>query len=134
MTFDLDPKWVKSPGGGHVEQTRIVRVHQPRLIREGVRHANSDPSSRRFRRIDRPIGVGLQSANADSGSITLTIYKGGWIIGGSAGGGTLTFRGLLQLATPSSACHYERGSIAPVAVSRKICLNLAPECRGGFAV
>ena len=38
-------------------------------------------------------GVGLQSANADSGSITLTIYKGGWIIGGSAGGGTLTFRG-----------------------------------------
>ena len=38
-------------------------------------------------------GVGLQNANADSGSITLTIYKGGWIIGGSAGGGTLTFRG-----------------------------------------
>ena len=28
-------------------------------------------------------GVGLHSANADSGSITLTIYKGGWIIGGS---------------------------------------------------
>ena len=38
-------------------------------------------------------GVGLQNANADNGSITLTIYKGGWIIGGSAGGGTLTFRG-----------------------------------------
>jgi hypothetical protein len=38
-------------------------------------------------------GVGLQSANADSGSITLTIYKAGWIIGGSGGGGTLTFRG-----------------------------------------
>ena len=38
-------------------------------------------------------GVGLQSAKADSGSITLTIYKGGWIIGGSAGGGTLIFRG-----------------------------------------
>ena len=38
-------------------------------------------------------GVGLQSASADSGSITLTIYKGGWIIGGSGGGGTLTFRG-----------------------------------------
>ena len=30
--------------------------------------------------------IGLQSANADSGRITLTIYKGGWIIGGSAGG------------------------------------------------
>ena len=39
------------------------------------------------------LGVGLQSANDDSGSITLTIYKGGWIIGGSGGGGTLTFRG-----------------------------------------
>lgn len=38
-------------------------------------------------------GVGIQSAKADSGSITLTIYKGGWIIGGSAGGGTLFFRG-----------------------------------------
>ena len=38
-------------------------------------------------------GVGLQSAHADSGNVTLTIYKGGWIIGGSAGGGTLTFRG-----------------------------------------
>jgi hypothetical protein len=32
-------------------------------------------------------------ANADSGTITLTIYKGGWFIGGSAGGGTLHFRG-----------------------------------------
>jgi hypothetical protein len=39
------------------------------------------------------LGVGLQNASADSGSITLTIYKGGWIIGGSAGGGTLFFRG-----------------------------------------
>ena len=38
-------------------------------------------------------GVGLQNANADSGGITLTIYKGGWIIGGSGGHGTLTFRG-----------------------------------------
>ena len=33
------------------------------------------------------------AAYADSGSVTLTIYKGGWIIGGSAGGGTLNFRG-----------------------------------------
>jgi hypothetical protein len=39
------------------------------------------------------LGVGLQNASADSGSITLTIYKGGWIIGGSAGGGTLFFHG-----------------------------------------
>ena len=39
------------------------------------------------------ISVGVQNAHADSGSITLTIFKGGWIIGGSAGSGTLTFRG-----------------------------------------
>ena len=38
-------------------------------------------------------GAGLQQAHADSGSIVLTVYKGGWIIGGSAGYGTLTFRG-----------------------------------------
>lgn len=37
--------------------------------------------------------VGLSQARADNGSIVLTIYKGGWIIGGSAGHGTLTFRG-----------------------------------------
>jgi hypothetical protein len=37
--------------------------------------------------------VGLESAHADSGSITLTIFKGGWIIGGSAGHGTLMFHG-----------------------------------------
>src|SRR5215471_6438078 len=37
--------------------------------------------------------AGLSQAHAESGTVTLTIYKGGWIIGGSAGGGTLTFRG-----------------------------------------
>ena len=37
--------------------------------------------------------AGLSQAHADSGTITLTVYKGGWIIGGSAGGGTLNFRG-----------------------------------------
>jgi hypothetical protein len=37
--------------------------------------------------------IGLQDARADTGSIVLTIYKGGWIIGGSAGHGTLTFQG-----------------------------------------
>jgi hypothetical protein len=30
---------------------------------------------------------------ADSGYVTLTIYKAGWIIGGSGGSGTLEFRG-----------------------------------------
>jgi hypothetical protein len=38
-------------------------------------------------------GVCLHGAHADSGNIALTIYKGGWIIGGSAGGGTLLFHG-----------------------------------------
>ncbi len=38
-------------------------------------------------------GFGLQSAHADSGRITLVVYKGGWIIGGSGGHGTLYFHG-----------------------------------------
>ena len=33
------------------------------------------------------------AAHADEGTVTLTIYKAGWIIGGSGGGGTLNFRG-----------------------------------------
>lgn len=38
--------------------------------------------------------VGLSSASfADSGSVRLTIYKAGWIIGGSGGSGTLYFHG-----------------------------------------
>lgn len=32
-------------------------------------------------------------ARADSGYVELTIYKAGWIIGGSGGGGTLEYRG-----------------------------------------
>jgi hypothetical protein len=39
-------------------------------------------------------GVALSSAaRADEGAVTLVIYKAGWIIGGSGGGGSLTFRG-----------------------------------------
>ena len=37
--------------------------------------------------------VSLQSAYADSGQITLKVYKAGWIIGGSGGSGRLTFQG-----------------------------------------
>jgi len=38
--------------------------------------------------------VGLSSASyADEGIVTLTIYKGGWIIGGSGGSGSLYFNG-----------------------------------------
>ena len=32
-------------------------------------------------------------ARADEGFVQLTIYKAGWVIGGSGGGGSLTFRG-----------------------------------------
>ncbi len=39
------------------------------------------------------VGIGLSSAHADGGTISLTIYKAGWVIGGSGGGGTLNFRG-----------------------------------------
>jgi hypothetical protein len=38
--------------------------------------------------------AGLSSAaRAEEGTVTLTIYKAGWIIGGSGGGGVLNFRG-----------------------------------------
>ena len=33
------------------------------------------------------------AARADEGTVSLTIYKAGWIIGGSGGGGSLNFRG-----------------------------------------
>ena len=33
------------------------------------------------------------AARADEGMVSLTIYKAGWIIGGSGGGGSLTFQG-----------------------------------------
>jgi hypothetical protein len=37
--------------------------------------------------------AGFSAAHADSGTVTLTIYKAGWIIGGSGGGGVLNFHG-----------------------------------------
>ena len=37
--------------------------------------------------------AGVSAAHADEGFVSLTIYKAGWIIGGSGGGGVLTFRG-----------------------------------------
>jgi hypothetical protein len=38
-------------------------------------------------------GAALSAAHADEGTVSLTIYKGGWIIGASGGGGALNFRG-----------------------------------------
>ena len=37
--------------------------------------------------------AGFQSAYADSGKMTLTVYKAGWVLGGSGGSGKFTFRG-----------------------------------------
>ena len=37
--------------------------------------------------------LALTAARADEGTVQLTIYKAGWIIGGSGGSGVLTFRG-----------------------------------------
>jgi hypothetical protein len=40
------------------------------------------------------VGASISSAAyADSGTIRITVAKGGWFIGGSAGSGTLTFHG-----------------------------------------
>ncbi|ACF02606.1 hypothetical protein OOZ54_19185 [Rhodopseudomonas palustris] len=39
------------------------------------------------------LGAFGSAARADEGRITLTIYKGGWVIGGSGGSGTLNFHG-----------------------------------------
>ncbi len=39
-------------------------------------------------------GLGVSSAaHADSGTIRISVLKGGWFIGASGGSGTLTFRG-----------------------------------------
>src|SRR2546426_9662886 len=37
--------------------------------------------------------VGISSARADEGFVQLTIFKAGWIIGGSGGSGVLNFHG-----------------------------------------
>jgi len=37
--------------------------------------------------------AGLTAARADEGTVSLVIWKGGWIIGGSGGNGVLYFRG-----------------------------------------
>ncbi len=39
------------------------------------------------------LAIGTHVSHADSGHVRLTIYKAGWVIGGSGGGGTLDFRG-----------------------------------------
>jgi len=40
------------------------------------------------------VGLSVSSvARADSGSVHISVLKGGWIIGASGGNGTLTFRG-----------------------------------------
>jgi hypothetical protein len=39
------------------------------------------------------VTFGGETAKADSGSVAISVLKGGWVIGGSGGSGTLTFHG-----------------------------------------
>ena len=39
------------------------------------------------------LALSSSTSSADSGGVTLTIYKAGWIIGGSGGSGVLNFHG-----------------------------------------
>ena len=39
------------------------------------------------------LAVGASSARADEGTVRISFLKAGWVIGGSVGSGTLTFRG-----------------------------------------
>ena len=50
--------------------------------RGGKSHANSNDVPRRPVALIVWIGAGLHAAHADSGSVVLTVFKGGWIIGG----------------------------------------------------
>jgi hypothetical protein len=39
------------------------------------------------------MAAGVSTARADSGTVRLSFIKAGWVIGGSVGSGTMTFRG-----------------------------------------
>jgi lipid-binding SYLF domain-containing protein len=39
------------------------------------------------------LAAGVSSARADEGTVRISFLKAGWVIGGSIGSGTLTFRG-----------------------------------------
>lgn len=39
------------------------------------------------------VAISSAASHADSGYVSLTIYKAGWVIGGSGGSGTLDFHG-----------------------------------------
>ena len=39
------------------------------------------------------LAISTTASLADSGYVTLTLYKAGWVIGGSGGSGTLNFQG-----------------------------------------
>lgn len=39
------------------------------------------------------MAAGFSTARADSGTVRLSFIKAGWVIGGSVGSGTMTFRG-----------------------------------------
>jgi lipid-binding SYLF domain-containing protein len=65
-------------------------------------------------------GVAFSSAaRADSGFVTLTIYKAGWFIGGSGGSGVLTLRGRVSnINRPSDVAGVYGAAGAGLAVGR----------------
>lgn len=77
-----------------MSQVHYVRKHDRGFI---TKEGQAMPISR-FRSIIVALvailaaGIALP-ARADSGSVRISFVKGGWVIGGAIGGGTLTFRG-----------------------------------------
>ena len=51
------------------------------------------PSAARAVLLALALLTGSSAARADEGAVTLVIFKGGWVFGGSAGKGVMTFHG-----------------------------------------
>src|SRR5258705_11446788 len=77
--------------------------------------------------------VGISSARADEGFVTLTIYKAGWIIGGSGGSGVLNFRGR-TCGLSTGGVDYGRGFGGSKTVVRGRGSNIyrPPDAAGGY--
>src|SRR6516164_1901005 len=88
MHFARPDHWIDSRG--------LIRLISQRLTTSGRCYHMKASFTLRAMLIALTACVGsmLSSAShAESGTVTLTIYKAGWIIGGSGGTGVLNFRG-----------------------------------------
>ena len=90
-------RWPIRPGLATVRGRRFARARKRLIAQEIPGTATMKISSvirAALAALTLFVGATLASTSrADEGYVTLTIYKAGWIIGGSGGGGTLTFRG-----------------------------------------